>query len=156
MSVKSVARIIGSVVAIAAIAALYFLDRSELPSWVNLWWVIGTAVVAAIVMFIITPSITVVPYRWMRETSASDLIAAIIGLIVGLIISVLLAIPLANLPSNLGHILPFAGAVLCSFLGVALAVQRKNDITHSFQRGFLTLEAGANSVAEVKMKRKKR
>src|SRR5260370_6925958 len=89
-------------------------------------------------MFLVTPYITVVPYHWMRNTSASDLIAAIIGLIVGLIISVLLAIPLANLPSNLGRILPFAGAVLCSFLGVALAVQRKNDITHLFQTGFFT------------------
>jgi len=141
MSVKSVARIIGSVVAIVAIVALYFLDRSELPSWVNLWWAIGTAVVAAIVMFIITPYITVVPYRWMRETSASDLIAAVIGLTVGLIISVLLAIPLANLPANLGHILPFAGAVVFSFLGVAIAVQRKNDIAHLFQTGFLPRRA---------------
>src|SRR5437016_3104423 len=50
MSVKSVARIIGSVVAIVAIMALYFLDRSELPSGVNLWWAIGTAVVVAIVV----------------------------------------------------------------------------------------------------------
>ncbi len=141
MSVKSVARIVGSVVAIVAIMALYFLDRSELPSWVNLWWAIGTAVVAAIVMFVITPSITVVPYRWMRETSASDLIAAVIGLTVGLIISVLLAIPLANLPANLGHILPFAGAVVFSFLGVAIAVQRKNDIAHLFQTGFLPRRA---------------
>lgn len=141
MSVKSVARIIGSVVAIVAIAALYFLDHSALPSWVNLWWAIGTAVVAAIVMFIITPYITVVPYRWMRETSASDLIAAVIGLTVGLIISVLLAIPLANLPDNLGHILPFAGAVVFSFLGVAIAVQRKNDIAHLFQTGFLPRRA---------------
>lgn len=141
MSVKSVARIVGSVVAIVAIMALYFLDRSELPSWVNLWWAIGTTVVAAIVMFVITPSITVVPYRWMRETSASDLIAAVIGLTVGLIISVLLAIPLANLPANLGHILPFAGAVVFSFLGVAIAVQRKNDIAHLFQTGFLPRRA---------------
>src|SRR5207245_3140335 len=77
----------------------------------------------------------------MRETSASDLIAAVIRLTVGLIISVLLAIPLANLPANLGHILPFAGAVVFSFLGVAIAVQRKNDIAHLFQTGFLPRRA---------------
>src|SRR5215472_16743252 len=136
MSVKTISRIIGSVVAIVAIMALYFLDRSQFPSWINLWWAIGVAAVAAIIMFIIIPYITVMPYHWMRNTSASDLVAAVIGLIVGLIISVLLAIPLANLPSNLGRILPFAGAVLCSFLGVALAVQRKNDIAHLFQTGF--------------------
>ena len=137
MSVKTISRIIGSVVAIVAIMALYFLDRSEFPSWINIWWAIGTAVVAAIIMFIITPYITVMPYHWMRNTAASDLLAAVIGLIVGLIISVLLGIPLSNLPANLGHILPFVGAVVFSCLGVAIAVQRKNDIMHLFQSGFI-------------------
>jgi uncharacterized protein YacL len=137
MSVKSIARVVGSLVAIAAIMALYFLDRSQLPSWVNLAWAIGIAGVAAIIMFIITPYITVMPYHWMRNTSASDLIAAVVGLTVGLIISVLLGIPLSNLPANLGRILPFVGALLFSFLGVAIAVQRKNDIAHLFQTGFI-------------------
>ena len=137
MSVKTISRIIGSVVAIAAIMAFYFLDRSEFPSWINIWWAIGIAAVAAIIMFIITPYITVMPYHWMRNTAASDLLAAVIGLIVGLIISVLLGIPLSNLPANLGHILPFVGAVVFSCLGVAIAVQRKNDIMHLFQSGFI-------------------
>jgi uncharacterized protein YacL len=141
MSVKSIARVIGSVVAIVAIMALYFLDRSEFPSWINIWWAIGIAVVGAIIMFIITPYITVMPYHWLRNTSASDLIAAVIGLVVGLIISVLLGIPLSNLPSNLGHFLPFVGAVVFSCLGVAIAVQRKNDIVHLFQSGFIPRRA---------------
>jgi len=136
MSIKSIARVVGSLVAIAAIMALYFLD-SSLPSWVNLWWAIGIAGISALIMFIITPYITVMPYHWMRNTSASDLLAAVIGLIVGLIISVLLGIPLSNLPATLGHILPFVGAVLFSFLGVAIAIQRKNDIAHLFQTGFI-------------------
>ncbi len=137
MSIKFIARITGSVVAIVAIMALYFLDRSQFPSWINLWWAIGFAGVGAIIMFIITPYITVMPYHWMRNTSASDLLAAVIGLIVGLIISVLLGIPLSNLPANLGHILPFVGAVVFSCLGVAIAVQRKSDILHLFQTGFI-------------------
>jgi uncharacterized protein YacL len=137
MSVKFIARITGAVVAIVAIMALYYLDRSQFPSWINLWWAIGIAAIAAIIMFIITPYITVMPYHWMRNTSASDLLAAVIGLIIGLIISVLLGIPLGNLPLNLGHILPFVGAVVFSCLGVAIAVQRKNDIIHLFQTGFI-------------------
>ena len=137
MSVKFIARITGAVVAIVAIMALYYLDRSQFPSWINLWWAIGIAAIAAIIMFIITPYITVMPYHWMRNTSASDLLAAVIGLIIGLIISVLLGIPLSNLPLNLGHILPFVGAVVFSCLGVAIAVQRKNDIIHLFQTGFI-------------------
>lgn len=141
MSVKSIARVVGSLVAIVAIMALYFLDSSQLPSWVNLWWAIGIAGIAAVIMFIITPYITVMPYHWMRNTSASDLLAAVIGLIVGLIISVLLGIPLSNLPATLGHILPFVGAVLFSFLGVAIAIQRKNDIAHLFQTGLIPRRA---------------
>ncbi|HYX48413.1 MAG TPA: PIN domain-containing protein, partial [Ktedonobacteraceae bacterium] len=137
MSVKSIARISGAVVAIVAIMALYFLDRSQFPSWINLWWAIGIAAAGAIIMFIVTPYITVMPYHWMRNTSASDLLAAVIGLIVGLIISVLLGIPLSNLPANLGHILPFVGAVVFSCLGVAIAVQRKTDIMHLFQTGII-------------------
>jgi uncharacterized protein YacL len=79
----------------------------------------------------------VVPYHWMRNSSASDLVAAVIGLIVGLIISVLLGIPLGNLPANLGRILPFASALVFGALGVTLAIQRKNDIAHLFQTGFI-------------------
>ncbi|HZU69223.1 MAG TPA: PIN domain-containing protein [Ktedonobacteraceae bacterium] len=134
MSAKTIARIIGFLVAIIVVVGLYFLDRTEFPQ-PHLWWMVGIAAGSAVVAFIITPYITVVPYRWMRESSASDLIAAVIGLIVGLIISVLLAIPLANLPANLGHVLPFVGAVVFSFLGVALAVQRKNEMAHLFQSG---------------------
>ncbi len=143
MSVKTIARITGSLVAIFAVVGLYLVDQREFPGLASdhIWWMIGIAAASAVFMFLVTPYITVVPYHWMRNTSASDLLAAVIGLIVGLIISVLLAIPLANLPANLGHILPFAGAVLCSFLGVALAVQRKNDITHLFQTGFFTRRA---------------
>jgi len=138
MSINTISRVIGSLVAIAIVIGLFFLDHTtaSLP----LGWVIGIAAGSALLAFIITPYITVVPYRWMRDTAASDLIAAVTGLTVGLIISSLLAIPLAplaNLPTNLGHILPFAVAVVLSFLGITLAVQRKNDMVHLFQAVFL-------------------
>jgi len=61
-----------------------------------------------------------------------------VGLIVGLIISVLLFIPLANLPTNFGRILPVVAAIVFSFLGVALGVQRKNDIAHLFQTNWFS------------------
>jgi uncharacterized protein YacL len=135
MSVKSVARIAGSLVTLVVAILLYFFDH-EIA--ISLWWFIGIAAAAVVVAFFITPFITVVPYRWMRETTASDLIAAVIGLIVGLIISVLLYIPLANLPTNFGRILPVVGAIVLGFLGVALGVQRKNDIAHLFQTNWFS------------------
>src|SRR6266699_2084094 len=157
MSVKTIARIIGSLVAIAAVVSLYFLDQRQFPGSANdrIWWVIGIAAASALFMFLITPYITVVPYHWMRNTSASDLLAAVIGLIVGLIISVLLAFPLSNLPANLGRILPFVGAVLFGFLGVALAIQRKNDITHLFQTGLFTRRASREREREREEERDK-
>jgi uncharacterized protein YacL len=134
MSVKMIARVVGALITLLVAVGLYFFDHTTIAD--ILWWFIGIAVVAIILAFLITPYITVIPYRWMRDTSASDLIAAVIGLIVGLIISVLLFIPLANLPATFGHILPLVGAVVFSFLGVALGVQRKNDIVHLFQAVF--------------------
>ncbi|HEY6539353.1 MAG TPA: PIN domain-containing protein [Ktedonobacteraceae bacterium] len=135
MSVKSYARIIGSAVTLLVAIGLYFFDH-ELDLTKDFWWFIGISAAAVIVAFLITPFITVVPYRWMRETTISDLIAAVVGLIVGLIISVLLFIPLANLPATFGRILPLVGAIVFSFLGIALGVQRKSDVTHLFQSGF--------------------
>src|SRR5438046_2064612 len=120
MSAKTVARIVGTLCVIGAFVAFYFLDRPSLP-FINfgIQWVIGGVVAGAILAFIITPYITVVPYRWVRDqisrAAASDLVAAVIGLFVGLLISMLLAIPLANLPANWGRILPFVGAVLCGY-----------------------------------------
>ncbi|HET8840999.1 MAG TPA: PIN domain-containing protein [Ktedonobacteraceae bacterium] len=133
MSVKTISRLIGALVAIAIVVSIYFLDRPAFPA---IWWVVGIAGAAALLAFVISPYITVVPYRWMRETSASDLLAAVIGLMIGLVISLLLFTILSSLPFNLGQIMPFVAMIVFSFLGVALAVQRKNDFAHLFQSVF--------------------
>ncbi|GAC1389297.1 MAG: PIN/TRAM domain-containing protein [Ktedonobacteraceae bacterium] len=129
-----IARIVGCLVAIGIVVGIFFLDRSRLPAQIE--WVIGIAAAAALLALIITPYITIVPYLWIsdkiRKAAASDLVAAAIGLTIGLIISALLAFPLTSLPSNWGHILPFVGALLFAYLGVTIAVLRKNDIGHLF------------------------
>ncbi len=133
MSVKTISRLVGALVAIAIVGALFFLDPKTFAS---LWWAVGIGGGAALIALIITPYVTVMPYRWMRESSVSDLIAAVVGLMIGLIISLLLFTVLSNLPFNLGKIMPFVAMVVLSFLGVALAIQRKNDFTHLFQSIF--------------------
>ncbi len=149
MSINIVSRIIGSLSAIALVIAFFmfnyipFLERF-IPN--SIWWRIGiigvSALIVAIIAFFITPYISVIPYRWVREqirgAAASDLVAAAIGLTIGLVISALLGIPLANLPGNVGRILPFVGAVLFGYLGIAVAVLRKNDIAHLFQTSILS------------------
>ncbi len=143
MSVNTIARIAGTLCFIGVLIGFFFLDRTTLPA--DLRWVIGIGVGGALLAFIVTPYITVLPYRWVREqirgAAASDLVAAAIGVTIGLIISALLAIPLANLPENWGHILPFVGAVVCGYLGITIAVLRKNDIAHLFQTGIITRRA---------------
>ena len=139
MSINTIARFAGALLILAIIIVIAFFDHT-LPI-LNTWWIVGIAIGAAIIAFVISPYVSVVPYRWMRDAAASDLIAAVIGLIVGLIISFLIDIPLANLPGIWGHILPFVGTVVCGGLGVALAVQRKADITHLFQTGLANRRA---------------
>ncbi|TMD70021.1 MAG: PIN domain nuclease [Chloroflexi bacterium] len=154
MSINTIARFLGALVTVIIIAALFFVDRSSLPF--NIWWIVGIGFGVALLAFVITPYITVVPYRWMREAAASDLVAAVIGLIVGLIISFLIAIPLANLPGILGRMLPFVGTVVCGGLGVALAVQRKNDLSHLIQAGFATRRTREREREEERQKEKEK
>jgi uncharacterized protein YacL len=142
MFTNPIARIVGSLIAIGTVFGIYFFEFYRInPRTAIGWpWITAIAVIAGIAAFIVTPYVTVKPYVWMRDkirvAAASDLIAAAIGLTVGLIISALLAIPLASLPELLGRLLPFVGAVLFGYLGVMIAVLRKNDITHLFQNAW--------------------
>jgi uncharacterized protein YacL len=142
MFTNPIARIVGSLIAIGTVFGIYFFQFYRVnPHTAIGWpWITAIAVIAGLAAFIVTPYVTVKPYGWMRDkirvAAASDLIAAAIGLTVGLIISALLAIPLASLPELLGRLLPFVGAVLFGYLGVMIAVLRKNDITHLFQNAW--------------------
>lgn len=144
MSKNTVARIIGALAAIAIVVWLFFFNHITLLESLlhnNFWWRVGVygiiALLAAIIAFLISPYVSVVPYRWLRDqirgAAVSDLVAAVIGLFVGVIISFFLGFPLSYLPDSLGRILPLVGAVLFGYLGVTVAVLRKNDFAHFFQ-----------------------
>src|SRR6266571_2746964 len=155
MSINTISRFVGAVLAIGVVIAFFFFDHT-VPFLNDIGWLIGVAVASAVIAFIISPYISVVPYRWMRETSASDLVAAVIGLIVGLIISFLIAIPLANLPGTWGRILPFVGTVVCGGLGLTLAVQRKSEMAHLFQTAFTSRRMRERDRDEEREKEKER
>jgi uncharacterized protein YacL len=144
MSKNIVARIIGALVAIAIVVWLFLFDHIALLEALlhnNFWWRVGVygiiALLAAIIAFLISPYVSVIPYRWLRDqirgAAVSDLVAAVIGLFVGVIISFFLGFPLSYLPDSLGRVLPLVGAVLFGYLGVTVAVLRKNDFAHFFQ-----------------------
>lgn len=88
--------------------------------------------VGAVLGLLFTPHITTRPFYWVRgkirQLPMQTLVAALIGLVIALIISALLALPLSVLPTPLGETLPFASAVLCSYLGVMVMVTREKEI----------------------------
>jgi len=66
--------------------------------------------------------------RRIRQLPAQELFAIVVGLILGLIVAALLSPVLANLPAPFGEIMPFIGALLFAYLGVAVMSMRQEDI----------------------------
>ncbi len=135
MSAALISRISGAVVAAGLGLGIMWQQQSQ-EHW---GWPIlgGVALACAVVALIITPYITIYPYRWVRDTirraSAADIVAATIGLIIGLIIAALLTLPFSELSFlGLGRILPFVGALIFGYLGAATAVLRGQDLAHLF------------------------
>jgi uncharacterized protein YacL len=132
-----ISRIIGTVIALG-LGFFIAYQQNQLNHWELSWpIIIGIAAACGLLAWIITPFITIRPYRWIRSgirrASAGDIVAATIGLIIGLIIAALLTFPLSELVFlNLGKVLPFLGVLLFGYLGVTVAVSRRQDLTHVF------------------------
>ncbi len=138
MSINTIFRIGGALVAIGTFVVIALFKSSSL---LTIQYDVAFAAASAIIAFIITPYITVIPFIWVRDkirvAAASDLVAAVIGLLIGLILSALFAIPLQYLPAPFGQLAPFIAAVVIGYLGLTAAVQRKSDIAHLFQSSLL-------------------
>ncbi len=127
--------IVRAIVFVVAAALAYDVGETALAAqhWsLPLLAVVGIAIFIGLIFMALTPFIIIAPYHWIREqirkAEVSDLIAGVIGLVVGLLIAALLAIPLSQLSfADLGRWVPTAVAVLCAWLGVTVAVLRKND-----------------------------
>jgi uncharacterized protein YacL len=88
--------------------------------------------------FVAAPFVVTRPYeallRRMNTMPGRDLVSALIGLILGLLVAALLAFPLSLLPWWFGHLVPALVAVVCAYLGVALMLERRNDIASLLAR----------------------
>jgi uncharacterized protein YacL len=131
MSGELIVRLVGMVALMigGGILGLNLAPKFSQP--VDLWGIVF-ALVGALAGLIITPFITIRPIRLLRsriaQISAQKMLSAIIGLVVGLIIAALVASPLSLLPEPFGQILPFLGALIFGYIGVAVFVMRQNDI----------------------------
>ncbi len=137
MTGKLISRVIGLVVAIGVGLAVLFNLLSEPKIHLGTAAIAGIAVLSALVALILSIWIALVPYRWVRDqirrAEVSDVIAAVIGLIVGLIIAALASIFLSQITFlGLGHWLPTLTAILFAYVGITIAVLRKDDFGRLF------------------------
>jgi uncharacterized protein YacL len=81
---------------------------------------------------LITPSLTVIPFRWisarLRTVAIEDFMAVGVGLVAGLLIATLLTVPLSMLPAPLGQLLPFIISMILAYVGASIALLRKSEI----------------------------
>lgn len=134
MSVEFIFRLIGMVV----FAILGWRIGEALSSQPDhdIRFILVLLLAGAALGLLITPWITIRPYRWfrrqIRRVPAQQLVAATIGLIVGLIIATLTAFPLSLLPPPFSNILPFVSLIVFGYVGAWVMVMRERDITSLF------------------------
>jgi uncharacterized protein YacL len=131
MSGELIVRLVGMIVLMIGGGILGLNWAPKVGQPVDLWGIVF-ALVGALAGLIVTPFITIRPIKLFRSRiahiSAQKMISGIIGLVVGLIIAALVASPLSLLPEPFGQILPFLGALIFGYIGVAVFVMRQNDI----------------------------
>lgn len=140
MSGKTIVRIAGLIVAAGVALGVGFdIDSANAGKHGATHWqiVVGIAVVAGVLAFLIVPYLVLPPYRLVRDqirrAAVSDVIAAVIGLVVGLIIAAFASIFLSQITFyNLGHWLPTLAALLFAYVGIATAVLRKDDFARLY------------------------
>jgi uncharacterized protein YacL len=102
----------------------------------------------AIFGLIVTPYITIYPFRWARNRlklmPPLDLVSLAGGLFVGLLLGALLSWPLSLLPGWLGQVAPTVVTLLLAYLGVYAAMQRKRDVLDALKAE----RSGAPFIAE--------
>ncbi|MFH1141026.1 MAG: PIN domain-containing protein, partial [Chloroflexota bacterium] len=95
------------------------------------WDTVG-AVVGVLVGGLVTPYITIVPFRGIlrafRETHASRILAAVLGLITGLVLALLVSAPLARISGWPGIWVPIAISALLGVMGTLVALSRARDL----------------------------
>jgi uncharacterized protein YacL len=136
MSFEFIARLIGMVVfAIAGLsigARLAYLANDPAEIWALVMILVG-----ALVGLILTPYITILPARKLRdrlnELPAQQLVAGTIGLIIGLVVAALISLPLSLLPSPYGALMPLLAVAVLGYLGTAIFAMRRRDVFELFQ-----------------------
>lgn len=131
MSIEFIFRLIGMVAMGVGGVYLGIVLSGAAKEAPELWASVG-GLVGSLIGLIVTPYLTTRPARFLRnlisQMPSQTLVASIIGLVVGLIVAALISLPLSLLPSPLGQLLPFLGAIVFSWLGISVFVMRQHDL----------------------------
>jgi uncharacterized protein YacL len=99
--------------------------------------VVYLTLIGAILGLLVTPYVTVYPFRWVRKRlrlmPPLDLVAMTLGLFVGLLMGAILAWPLSLLPGWLGQVAPSVMTLVFAYLGVYILTQRKRDLLDTWK-----------------------
>ncbi|HEX2173323.1 MAG TPA: hypothetical protein VHL09_12870, partial [Dehalococcoidia bacterium] len=108
------------------------------PAQENPRWILALVLAGSALGLLVTPYLTVYPYRWfsdlVRGLRIDELLAGAAGLGVGLLLALLVTPALIQLPDLLGRWLPLGVAVLFGYFGATLAVLRVDDLAELVQR----------------------
>ncbi len=137
MSVDFIFRLIGMVVFTFLLGWVGAVLSGPLEGQRQVFTVI-LGLLGALMGLILTPYITLVPLRRMRnafrEMPVHRLVAILIGLVVGLIAGALIALPLSLLPDPFGQFLPLFGALFFAYIGVVVMSMRQGDVIGLIQQ----------------------
>ncbi len=139
MTADIIFRILGFIIfgIIGWLAGTVWAGTSELNA-ASLKYILPLTGAGALLGAVIAPWLTTKPAslarRLIREMTAAQLLAGIIGLILGLLLAALAALPLRYLPDPFGKFLPTIAAILFGYLGIMVMVLRQRDIFALFTR----------------------
>jgi uncharacterized protein YacL len=133
MSIEFVFRIIGMIV-LALVGLTSGVRVARLADADPVLYATVFVLLGALIGLVVTPWITVRPVgalrNRIRQMPAQQLVAGIFGLTMGLVVALLIAFPLSLLPEPYRYILPLIGAILFSYLGIAVMITRQQDIAN--------------------------
>jgi len=145
MSVDFIARIVGMILLFGGgfyLGTVLGNSAGDQP----VLWAIVFGMVGALLGLVVTPFLTTRPMRALRAKlsviSLKTMVAGLLGLIIGLVVAALIAFPLSLLPTPLGQLLPFIGAILTTYLSIAIFTTRQDDISNLVGSRFGSLNRG--------------
>jgi len=149
MSIEFIFRIIGMIV-LALIGLTSGIRVAKLADADPVLYATVFTLLGALIGLVATPWITVRPVSALRnrirQMPAQQLVAGIFGLTVGLVVALLVSFPLSLLPEPYRYILPLIGAILFSYLGIAVMITRQQDIANLLE-GRRILRGGESAAA---------